>query len=120
MIGVNYYLTSDRYLDDRLALYDASAQGGNGRDRYVDVEAVRACPEGIVGHEELLRSAWQRYGQEVAITEVHLGSSREEQLRWLHEAWHAAVKLRGKGWGCGRSPPGPCWDPSTGTASSPG
>jgi len=52
---------------------------------------VRA--EGIVGHEELLRSVWRRYGGEVAITEVHLGSSREEQLRWLEEAWQAALVL---------------------------
>lgn len=97
LVGINYYLTSDRYLDHRLDRYPASLHGGNHRHRYADVEAVRACPHGIVGHEALLRSAWHRYGTEVAITEVHLGAHPEEQLRWFHEAWEGAVRLRAKG-----------------------
>lgn len=97
LIGINYYVTSDRYLDERLELYPAAVVGGNGRDRYADIEAVRGCPDGIVGHEEMLRSTWRRYRTEVAITEVHLGASREEQLRWLQEAWQAALKLRTEG-----------------------
>ncbi|GFO60184.1 hypothetical protein GMST_25090 [Geomonas silvestris] len=97
VIGVNYYLTSDRFLDHRLERYPEWVRGGNGRDRYADVEAVRVRPEGIVGHEEHLREAWARYGRSLAITEVHLGSSREEQLRWLNEAWQAALALRRQG-----------------------
>uniref|UniRef100_C6E9M6 dTDP-4-dehydrorhamnose reductase n=1 Tax=Geobacter sp. (strain M21) TaxID=443144 RepID=C6E9M6_GEOSM len=93
VVGLNYYLTSDRFLDHRLERYPESTHGGNHRHRYADVEAVRACPEGILGHEEVLRSAWQRYAKEVALTEVHLGSTREEQLRWFNEAWQAGVKL---------------------------
>lgn len=99
VIGINYYVTSDRYLDEKLDLYPEHLHGGNCRHSYADVEAVRACPRGILGHEEVLRSAWERYGREVAITEVHLGASREEQLRWLHEAWQAGVKLRSEGIG---------------------
>jgi dTDP-4-dehydrorhamnose reductase len=97
LLGINYYVTSDRFLDERLELYPPALHGGNHRHRYVDVEAVRACPGGIVGHEELLRSTWERYKREIAITEVHLGSTREEQLRWLQEAWAAGVKLRSEG-----------------------
>jgi len=97
VVGLNYYLTSDRYLDERLERYPACVHGGNHRQRYADVEAVRACPEGILGHEQVLLSAWQRYGSEVALTEVHVGATREEQLRWFHEAWQAAVKLRKEG-----------------------
>ena len=41
LIGINHYLTSDRFLDDRTHLYPELAPGGNGRDRYVDAEAVR-------------------------------------------------------------------------------
>ncbi|WP_224959324.1 family 1 glycosylhydrolase [Geomonas subterranea] len=93
VVGLNYYLTSDRYLDERLERYPATCHGGNDRHRYVDVEAVRACPEGILGHEEVLRLAWLRYGREVALTEVHAGATREDQLRWFHEAWQAALKL---------------------------
>ncbi|GFO62195.1 sugar nucleotide-binding protein [Geomonas paludis] len=93
VVGLNYYLTSDRYLDQRLERYPETSHGGNHRHRYADVEAVRACPEGILGHEEVLRSAWLRYRREVALTEVHAGATREDQLRWFHEAWQAALKL---------------------------
>ncbi|MBU5611778.1 family 1 glycosylhydrolase [Geomonas azotofigens] len=93
LIGLNYYLTSDRHLDERLERYPAQTHGGNHRHRYADVEAVRACPEGILGHEGVLRAAWLRYRREVALTEVHAGATREDQLRWFHEAWQAALKL---------------------------
>lgn len=93
LVGLNYYLTSDRYLDERLELYPATSHGGNHRHRYADVEAVRACPHGILGHEEALRSTWLRYGREVALSEVHAGATREDQLRWFNEAWQAALKL---------------------------
>ncbi|HUR35144.1 MAG TPA: family 1 glycosylhydrolase [Vicinamibacterales bacterium] len=87
VLGVNYYLTSDRYLDDRIASYPAATHGGNGALRYADVEAVRARPEGIVGHAAHLIDAWERYQIPVALTEVHLACTREEQMRWLKEAW---------------------------------
>ena len=60
VIGVNYYVTSDRYLDDRRERYPASCHGGNGRDSYADVEAVRARPRGIAGHHAVLAEAWAR------------------------------------------------------------
>src|SRR5689334_1570311 len=41
VVGLNYYVTSDRYLDHRIDLYPQSTWGGNGRIRYADVEAVR-------------------------------------------------------------------------------
>ncbi len=95
IIGVNYYVTSDRFIDHRVDDYPVSVVGGNGRERYADVEAVRALDEGIAGHESILTEAWSRYCLPVAITEVHLGCTREHQLRWLNEAWqgaHAAKK----------------------------
>jgi dTDP-4-dehydrorhamnose reductase len=94
LIGVNYYLTSERLLDERLALYPVSTHGGNGRHEYADVEAVRLRPEGLVGPQALLREVWRRYRIPIAITEVHNGCTREEQLRWLLEIWDAAVELR--------------------------
>jgi dTDP-4-dehydrorhamnose reductase len=93
VVGLNYYLTSDRYLDERLDIYPAAAVGGNGRDVYVDVEAVRTC-RAISGHRAILHEAWQRYRRPLAITEVHLGSTREEQMRWMLEAWDAAHSAR--------------------------
>lgn len=97
IIGINYYLTSDRFLDHRLLLYPPERHGGNGRHSYADVDAVRVRKEGITGHRALLEQAWQRYHLPLAFTEVHLGCTREEQLRWMKEAWDAACSARAAG-----------------------
>jgi dTDP-4-dehydrorhamnose reductase len=97
VLGVNYYVTSDRYLDEREHDYPPAVRGTNGWMRYADVEAVRARPRGIEGHERHLMRAWRRYRIPVAITEVHLGCTREEQLRWLVESWQGACAARRRG-----------------------
>jgi dTDP-4-dehydrorhamnose reductase len=97
VIGVNYYLTSDRLLDQRQRRYPPPTRGGNGRHVYADVEAVRAWRSGIAGHRLVLDEAWARYRRPLAITEVQAGATREEQLRWLQEAWDAAVAARAGG-----------------------
>jgi dTDP-4-dehydrorhamnose reductase len=97
ILGVNYYLTSDRYLDHRLELFPPHTHGGNGRDRYADVEAVRMRPEGIAGHAAVLFDTWQRYKAPVASTEVHAGCTREEQVRWVADAWQGALKAQAAG-----------------------
>ena len=89
ILGLNYYLTSDRFLDHRLDRYPAAAHGGNGMIRYADVEAVEPEPRALSAHHEHLLAAWTRYKLPLAITEVHLGCTREEQLRWLVESWQA-------------------------------
>jgi dTDP-4-dehydrorhamnose reductase len=97
VLGINHYLTSERFIDERVERYPDRAVGGNGRHRYVDVEAVRVCAEGTAGARVLLREAWERYGIPLAVTEAHLGCTREEQLRWLGEVWDAARSLRADG-----------------------
>jgi dTDP-4-dehydrorhamnose reductase len=97
VVGLNYYLTSDRYLDHRLASYPAATHGSNGSLRYADVDAVRVRAQGIAGHEANLMDAWRRYRLPVALTEVHLGCTRDEQMRWLVEAWHGAHAARRRG-----------------------
>jgi dTDP-4-dehydrorhamnose reductase len=97
LLGINHYLTSERFLDERVERYPSSTHGGNRRQRYADVEAVRVCAEGVAGPRVLLREAWERYGLPLAVTEVHLGCTREEQLRWFTEVWTAARDLRGEG-----------------------
>lgn len=94
VIGVNYYVTSDRFLDERIEHYPERWWGGNGRHRYADVEAVRVLDEGIVGHARTLEMAWRRYRVPVALTEVHLGCTEDEQVAWLSEAWAAASWAR--------------------------
>lgn len=97
IIGANYYITSERFLDHRIELYPAAVIGGNGREKYADVEAVRVLAEGPAGIENLVAQLWERYGLPIAITEAHLGCSREEQLRWLAEVWQAAESVRRNG-----------------------
>ena len=97
IVGLNYYLTSDRYLDHRIDRYAPETHGGNGESAYADVEAVRARPEGIAGHEGHLVDAWTRYGLPVTVTEVHLGCTRDEQMRWLLESWRGAQAARARG-----------------------
>lgn len=97
IIGINHYLTSDRYLDEDLSKYPANHHGGNGRHEYVDVEAVRACPHSRVDTGSLLRETWTRYGLPLAVTEAHLACTREEQLRWLKEVWDSSLGLREEG-----------------------
>ncbi|ARV59556.1 dTDP-4-dehydrorhamnose reductase [Nostocales cyanobacterium HT-58-2] len=97
IIGINHYLTSDRFLDEHLENYPTWHHGGNEKHRYADVEAVRVRAEGIAGHHFLLKEAWERYGLPLAVTEAYLHCTREEQLRWLYEVWKAALQLRDEG-----------------------
>ncbi|HEY6188196.1 MAG TPA: family 1 glycosylhydrolase [Pyrinomonadaceae bacterium] len=94
IIGINHYLTSERFLDERKARYPACTHGGNGRHTYADVEAVRVRAEGMSGPKALIEEAWERYELPLAVTEAHLGCTREEQLRWLKEVWDAALAAR--------------------------
>jgi dTDP-4-dehydrorhamnose reductase len=96
VVGLNYYLTSDRYLDDRIAHYPVSSHGTNGRQRYADVDAVR-MPGYVPGYHRILEEAWDRYGITVALTEVHAGCTREDQMRWFEGAWRAASLARSCG-----------------------
>src|SRR5438045_3176325 len=73
VIGINCYVTSERFLDERVHLYPRSMHGGNRRHRYVDTETARVHGSVIGGFEARLREAGERYGRPVAITEVHLG-----------------------------------------------
>lgn len=97
LLGVQHYITSVRFLDDRIEHYPAERVGGNGRDAYVDVEAVRVCRDYVEPHL-LLQQTWDRYNRRLALTEVHLGCDDEaEQVRWLADMWHAAQRCRARG-----------------------
>lgn len=97
VIGVNHYLTSDRFLDHRLDDYPPERHGGNQYMAFADVEAVRVALPAPGGLEGVLDEAWARYGLPLAVTEAHNGCTREEQVRWLRDAWDAAQRLRSRG-----------------------
>ncbi|MCP9494055.1 MAG: sugar nucleotide-binding protein [Pyrinomonadaceae bacterium MAG19_C2-C3] len=94
VFGFNYYLGSERFLDHQSGRYPAHARGGNGRHVYADTAATRVRAEGFAGVGGLLSEAWQRYERPLALTEVHNGCTREEQLRWFVETHGEVQKLR--------------------------
>lgn len=96
VVGLNYYVTSDRYLDDQVDRYSPELRHASAAGTFVDIDAARAeC--GIAGHRRHIEAAWQRYHRPIAITEVHLHCSGEEQMRWWREAWEAACGARAAG-----------------------
>ncbi|MDB5840685.1 MAG: family oxidoreductase [Herminiimonas sp.] len=98
IMGINHYLTSERFLDDRPHHYPQHHQAGNGIHQYADAEAVRIdLPHGETGPYARLKEAWERYRLPIAVTEAHHGCTRDEQLRWLMEVWNAANKLKAEG-----------------------
>ncbi len=97
VMGINHYVTSERYLDHNFRAYPGRTHGGNGRHRYADTEMVRALPEQRTGLGGLLLEAWQRYGLPMVVTEAHLGDSEEEQMRWLGEIWQHAEQAKAAG-----------------------
>ncbi|THD58371.1 sugar nucleotide-binding protein [Phenylobacterium sp.] len=97
LLGVNHYLTSDRFLDHRTGDYPPDRIGGNAFMAFADVEAMRTVLPAPGGLEGALDEAWARYGRPLAVTESHNGCTREEQVRWIREAWETAERLRGRG-----------------------
>lgn len=95
VMGFNYYITSERYLDEDFARWSAWSHGGNRRHRYADVHSVLAGRQ--AGVQRLLTEAYQRFGIPLAITEEHMGCTREEQLRWLVEIYDGVVAARDAG-----------------------
>ncbi|MDB5682781.1 MAG: dTDP-4-dehydrorhamnose reductase [Sphingomonas bacterium] len=93
VIGVNYYPTSERFLDHRLDAYPYPPP----EEGYHELTAARVMDPPAPGLSGLLRQAWHRYRLPLAVTESHLGCSREEQLRWLWQSWRACRGLAAEG-----------------------
>jgi dTDP-4-dehydrorhamnose reductase len=97
IIGVNYYATSERWLDHRAERYPASRRHTYRGIDHADAEAPRVLATPAPGIAPLLMETWERYGIPVAITEAHIDANREDQLRWLLEIWNAALAARRQG-----------------------
>ena len=97
ILGVNYYVTSDRWLDHRVERCPSAMHRGADADRFVDIEAVRVMALPRPGIASLLEEAWERYRIPIAVTEAHIDSGREDQLRWMLEIWRAAQSARRAG-----------------------
>ncbi len=93
LIGLDYYITSERFLDETPDRYPHHTYGSNGRHTYADVEAIRVQHGEKSGPKVLLRECWQRYKIPIAITEVHIHGAPDEQIAWFRYLWDACLRL---------------------------
>jgi dTDP-4-dehydrorhamnose reductase len=97
IIGVNYYVTSERWLDHRPDRYPPHHRGMADGIPCADIEASRALATPTAGIAPLIVEIWERYRIPLAVTEAHIDANREDQLRWLLEIWEAAKEVRNNG-----------------------
>jgi dTDP-4-dehydrorhamnose reductase len=97
IIGVNYYVTSERWLDHRPERYPASRRHVYRDVPHADIETPRALATPTPGIGPLLQETWERYRLPLAVTEAHIDANREDQLRWLLEIWNAAKTAQRSG-----------------------
>ena len=97
IIGVNYYVTSERWLDHRPERYPEHFRGQTNGRPCADIETSRALATPTAGIGPLLEEVWERYGIPIAVTEAHIDANREDQLRWLLEIWEASQQARRNG-----------------------
>lgn len=97
VIGINHYITSERFISEEIERFPPQFHGTNGRHRYADMEAARCLAQPTAGLGPLIEAAWQRYRTAIAVTEAHIDATREDQMRWIAEIWCAAEAARGSG-----------------------
>ncbi|HEY0743300.1 MAG TPA: family 1 glycosylhydrolase [Chryseosolibacter sp.] len=93
ILGMDYYATSERFLDERLDRYPPHTHGHNHRHKYADVEAVRVRINERTGIDTLLREVWQRYQLPMVLTEVHIHCDYNNQIRWFGKIRDACIQL---------------------------
>jgi dTDP-4-dehydrorhamnose reductase len=97
LIGLDYYPTSERYLDGNFEKYPVEKHGHNHRHRYADVEAIRVRHKFPSGPEVLLKEVWDRYHIPMSVTEVHIHCDCDNQIRWFSRIWNSCCKLIAEG-----------------------
>ncbi|MDB5839514.1 MAG: dTDP-4-dehydrorhamnose reductase [Herminiimonas sp.] len=97
IIGVNYYITSERWLDHRAERYPEEYRQTGPNQIYADIHAPRALATPTPGIGPLLQETWDRYELPIAVTEAHIDANREDQMRWLMEIWDAAKGVQQNG-----------------------
>jgi len=97
IIGVNYYITSERWLDHRTERYPQTFVGECHGRPLADIHTALVLATPTPGIGPLLQEAWERYRLPMAVTEAHIDANREDQMRWLLEIWEAAQQLQRTG-----------------------
>lgn len=93
ILGLDYYATSERYLDENLSRYPAHTHGHNHRHKYADVEAVRVRMNEPSGIKILIEEAWRRYDIPLVLTEVHINCDYDNQIRWFGQIRNTCIEL---------------------------
>jgi dTDP-4-dehydrorhamnose reductase len=93
ILGLDYYATSERFLDENLARYPVHTHGHNHRHKYADVEAVRVRLNEASGIKVLLEEVWTRYKIPLVLTEVHINCDYDNQIRWFGRIWNTCREL---------------------------
>jgi len=97
VLGWDYYLTSERVLDERLDRYPPWSHGGNYELGYADVHIGMAPEFQPRGREQLLMDAWERLHIPLALTEVHVAAPPPDQVTWFEEACETSERLLASG-----------------------
>jgi dTDP-4-dehydrorhamnose reductase len=97
ILGVDHYVTSDRYLDHRVRAYPPDVQPTDPRATWVDVEAVRVAGAPEAGVRAAIEDTWARYRLPIALTEVALAGPAGDQVAWWNESWRASLAARRRG-----------------------
>lgn len=97
IIGVDYYATSERFLDEALERYPPHTHGANHFERYADVEAIRVRHEQPSGLKLLLKECWERYHLPIAVTEAHINCDFDNQIRWFAGIRQTCIHLLNRG-----------------------
>jgi dTDP-4-dehydrorhamnose reductase len=91
VLGLDHYVTSDRFLDHRLDRYPTVVSRTDVDHGFVDVELARVGGFEVDGFWRSLKETWDRYRLPLALTEVHLGGEPSDEVSWWAEAWHDAI-----------------------------
>jgi dTDP-4-dehydrorhamnose reductase len=90
LLGLDHYITSDRFLDDRTDLYPPEIERRRAIPHFVDVEVARVQGLEVDGFYRSLKQTWERYDIPLALTEVHIGGEPDDEVAWWAEAWQQA------------------------------
>jgi dTDP-4-dehydrorhamnose reductase len=92
VLGIDHYVTSDRFLDDRVGLYPPSRR--DPAVPFVDVEACRVPGIPVGSIARAIDDTWSRYGWPMILAEISLAGEPHHQVAWWREAWAAAEAAR--------------------------
>ena len=93
IIGADYYMISERYLDENVSRYPEHYHGGNRIHTYADVPAVHVNHRQPSGLKIVVEECWARYHTPLAITEIFLDANSHDQIRWLKQVWNTSRLL---------------------------